>query len=100
MYLSSPFYLGKDFQGKKLKVSMARRKPMMGMMRGGMSMRGDRGGMMNRGGMFCQILFHTSGMDISKWFCICFTCSILGYLSGCENVLLFGNRRYLNGPST
>lgn len=41
---------GKDFQGKKLKVSMARRKPMMGMMRGGMSMRGDRGGMMNRGG--------------------------------------------------
>ncbi|TRY65291.1 hypothetical protein DNTS_015443 [Danionella cerebrum] len=42
---------GKDFQGKKLKVSMARRKPMMGMMRGGMPMRGDRGGMMPRGGM-------------------------------------------------
>lgn len=41
---------GKDFQGKKLKVSMARRKPMMGMMRGGMPMRGDRGGMMGRGG--------------------------------------------------
>lgn len=44
------FPLGKDFQGKKLKVSMARRKPMMGMMRGGMPMRGDRGGMMGRGG--------------------------------------------------
>lgn len=44
------FSLGKDFQGKKLKVSMARRKPMMGMMRGGMPMRGDRGGMMGRGG--------------------------------------------------
>ncbi len=29
---------------------MARRKPMMGMMRGGMPMRGDRGGMMGRGG--------------------------------------------------
>ncbi|CAB1318419.1 unnamed protein product, partial [Coregonus sp. 'balchen'] len=42
--------VGKDFQGKKLKVSMARRKPIMGMMRGGMPMRGDKGGMMNRGG--------------------------------------------------
>lgn len=46
----SPFCAGKDFQGKKLKVSMARRKPMM--MRGGMLMRGDRGGMMGRGGEY------------------------------------------------
>lgn len=40
---------GKDFQGKRLKVSMARRKPMMGM---GMQMpmRDGRGGMMGRGG--------------------------------------------------
>lgn len=45
---------GKEFQGSRIKVSMARRKPMMGGMRGGMPMRGgpgmDRGGMMGRGG--------------------------------------------------
>nr|XP_021336371.1 RNA-binding protein EWS-like isoform X10 [Danio rerio] len=45
---------GKEFQGRRLKVSMARRKPMIGGMRGGMPMRGgpgmDRGGMMGRGG--------------------------------------------------
>lgn len=45
-----PVPAGKDFQGKKLKVSMARRKPMMGMGMPGMPMRGDRGGMMGRGG--------------------------------------------------
>lgn len=45
-----PSLSGKDFQGKKLKVSMARRKPIMGMMRGGMPMRDGRG-MMGRGGM-------------------------------------------------
>lgn len=39
--------LGKEFQGRRLKVSMARRKPMMGGMRGGMPM---RDGMMGRGG--------------------------------------------------
>ncbi|KAA0716956.1 RNA-binding protein EWS [Triplophysa tibetana] len=45
---------GKEFQGQKIKVSMARRKPGMAGMRGGMPMRGgpgmDRGGMMGRGG--------------------------------------------------
>lgn len=41
---------GKEFQGRRLKVSMARRKPMMGGMRGGMPM---RDGMMGRGGK-CQ----------------------------------------------
>lgn len=37
---------GKEFQGRRLKVSMARRKPVPGGMRGGMPMRGgpDRGG--------------------------------------------------------
>nr|XP_057925686.1 RNA-binding protein EWS-like isoform X2 [Doryrhamphus excisus] len=39
---------GKEFQGRRLKVSMARRKPQMGGMRGGMPM---RDGMMGRGGM-------------------------------------------------
>uniref|UniRef100_A0A8C6U9H0 EWS RNA-binding protein 1b n=1 Tax=Neogobius melanostomus TaxID=47308 RepID=A0A8C6U9H0_9GOBI len=39
---------GKEFQGRRLNVSMARRKPTMGGMRGGMPM---RDGMMNRGGM-------------------------------------------------
>lgn len=39
--------VGKEFQGRRLKVSMARRKPMMGGMRGGMPM---RDGMMGRGG--------------------------------------------------
>lgn len=54
-YAPLPFsYLGKDFQGKKIKVSKARRKPITGMMRGGMPMKVDKGGMMNRGGMFCQ----------------------------------------------
>lgn len=38
---------GKEFQGQRLKVSMARRRPMMGGMRGGMPM---RDGMMGRGG--------------------------------------------------
>lgn len=38
---------GKEFQGRRLKVSMARRKPMMAGMRGGMPM---RDGMMGRGG--------------------------------------------------
>lgn len=52
--------LGKDFQGKKLKVSMARRKPMMGMMRGGMPMRGDRGGMMGRGGALFRCYFRSN----------------------------------------
>merc|ERR1719427_2082538 len=37
---------GKEFQGRRLKVSMARRKPMQGM-RGGMA----GGGMMDHGGM-------------------------------------------------
>lgn len=40
-------YIGKEFQGQRLKVSMARRRPMMGGMRGGMPM---RDGMMGRGG--------------------------------------------------
>ncbi|CDQ78528.1 unnamed protein product [Oncorhynchus mykiss] len=50
------YFDGKEYQGKRLKVSMARRKPMMGGMRGGMPMRGDMmgrggpGGMMGRGG--------------------------------------------------
>uniref|UniRef100_A0A8C1S3E0 Uncharacterized protein n=1 Tax=Cyprinus carpio TaxID=7962 RepID=A0A8C1S3E0_CYPCA len=39
---------GKEFQGRRIKVSMARRKPMMGGMRGGMPMRGGPG--MDRGG--------------------------------------------------
>lgn len=39
--------IGKEFQGRRLKVSMARRKPPMGGMRGGMPM---RDGMMGRGG--------------------------------------------------
>lgn len=40
---------GKEFQGRRLKVSMARRKPMLGGgMRGGMPM---RDGMMGRGGL-------------------------------------------------
>lgn len=43
--------LGKEFQGRRLKVSMARRKPMMGGMRGGMPM---RDGMMGRGGKCLQ----------------------------------------------
>ncbi|KAF4074158.1 hypothetical protein AMELA_G00236310 [Ameiurus melas] len=46
---------GKEFQGRRLNVSMARRKAVPGFMRGGMPMRGgpnmmDRGGMMGRGG--------------------------------------------------
>lgn len=41
------FHIGKEFQGQRLKVSMARRRPMMGGMRGGMPM---RDGMMGRGG--------------------------------------------------
>ncbi|KAF5899029.1 GAS2-like protein 1, partial [Clarias magur] len=44
---------GKEFQGRRLNVSMARRKTAPGLMRGGMPMRGgpmDRGGMMGRGG--------------------------------------------------
>lgn len=40
-------YIGKEFQGQRLKVSMARRRPMMSGMRGGMPM---RDGMMGRGG--------------------------------------------------
>ncbi|KAI7813706.1 Ewsr1b protein, partial [Triplophysa rosa] len=40
---------GKEFQGQKIKVSMARRKPGMAGMRGGMPMRGGPG--MDRGGM-------------------------------------------------
>ncbi|XP_051748555.1 EWS RNA-binding protein 1b isoform X4 [Ctenopharyngodon idella] len=43
------YFDGKEFQGRRLKVSMARRKPMMGGMRGGMPMRGGPG--MDRGGM-------------------------------------------------
>ncbi|XP_041084040.1 RNA-binding protein EWS-like isoform X1 [Polyodon spathula] len=52
---AAEWFDGKEFQGKKLKVSMARRKPLMGLMRGGMmprDMRGPppgRGGMMGRG---------------------------------------------------
>ncbi|KAG1958456.1 RNA-binding protein EWS [Pimephales promelas] len=42
------YFDGKEFQGRRLKVSMARRKPMMGGMRG-MPMRGGPG--MDRGGM-------------------------------------------------
>lgn len=45
--------VGKEFQGQRLKVSMARRKPMMGGMRGGMPM---RDGMMGRGGKCQQYL--------------------------------------------
>ncbi|XP_076854104.1 EWS RNA-binding protein 1b isoform X5 [Brachyhypopomus gauderio] len=45
---------GKEFQGRRLNVSMARRKVVPGAMRGGMSMRGgdmmERGGLMGRGG--------------------------------------------------
>jgi len=43
---------GKEFQGRRLKVSMARRKPMMGGMRG-MPMRGGPG--MDRGGKSVKI---------------------------------------------
>lgn len=50
LYLSLFLIVGKEFQGRRLKVSMARRKPMMGGMRGGMPM---RDGMMGRGGK-CQ----------------------------------------------
>lgn len=47
---------GKEFQGQKIKVSMARRKPGMGGMRGGMPMRGGPG--MDRGGMvFLEFYF-------------------------------------------
>lgn len=49
IYLFLP--TGKEFQSQRLKVSMARRKPMMGGMRGGMPM---RDGMMGRGGKFYQ----------------------------------------------
>ncbi|XP_056100011.1 EWS RNA-binding protein 1b isoform X2 [Rhinichthys klamathensis goyatoka] len=42
------YFDGKEYQGRRLKVSMARRKPMMGGMRG-MPMRGGPG--MDRGGM-------------------------------------------------
>ncbi|KAF7687167.1 hypothetical protein HF521_014395 [Silurus meridionalis] len=49
------YFNGKEFQGRRLNVSMARRKTVPGLMRGGMAMRGgpnmmDRGGMMGRGG--------------------------------------------------
>lgn len=40
---------GKEFQGRRLNVSMARRKTVPGLMRGGMSMRGGPN-MMDRGG--------------------------------------------------
>lgn len=36
-------FLGKDFQGSKLKVSLARKKPPMNSMRGGMPPREGRG---------------------------------------------------------
>lgn len=42
---------GKEFQGQRIKVSMARRRPMMGGMRGGGSGMPMRDGMMPRGGM-------------------------------------------------
>lgn len=41
------FNTGKEFQGQRIKVSMARRRTMMGGMRGGIPM---RDGMMGRGG--------------------------------------------------
>ncbi|XP_026862037.2 EWS RNA-binding protein 1b isoform X2 [Electrophorus electricus] len=47
------YFNGKEFQGRRLNVSMARRKVVPGAMRGGMSMRGgdmmERGGLMGRG---------------------------------------------------
>lgn len=50
-HLRAAYISGKEFQGRRIKVSMARRKPMMGGMRGGMPMRGgpgmDRGGKIN-----------------------------------------------------
>lgn len=51
MFIFIFLIVGKEFQGRRLKVSMARRKPMMGGMRGGMPM---RDGMMGRGGK-CQL---------------------------------------------
>lgn len=45
-----PFPTGKEFQGQRIKVSMARRRPMMGGMRGGGSGMPMRDGMMPRGG--------------------------------------------------
>lgn len=47
-------YSGKEFQGQRIKVSMARRRTMMGGMRGGIPM---RDGMMGRGGkcLHCHV---------------------------------------------
>lgn len=47
--LSVSVLLGKEFQGRRLNVSMARRKTVPGFMRGGMPMRGGPN-MMDRGG--------------------------------------------------
>lgn len=44
------FFIGKEFQGQRIKVSMARRRPMMGGMRGGGGGMPMRDGLMPRGG--------------------------------------------------
>lgn len=49
---------GKEFQGRRLNVSMARRKTVPGFMRGGMAMRGGPN-MMDRGGTALLHRTHT-----------------------------------------
>ncbi len=72
MILSLFLIVGKEFQGRRLKVSMARRKPMMGGMRGGMPM---RDGMMGRGGKCQQCLLVFKGT----------------FTLHCQVLMLFGN---------
>lgn len=54
---------GKEFQGRRLNVSMARRKTVPGFMRGGMTMRGGPN-MIDRGG---RVLLHTHRELVSNF---------------------------------
>lgn len=78
-------FSGKEFQGQKIKVSMARRKPGMAGMRGGMPMRGGPG--MDRGGIFLEISKKYFVIVIQPFTTLCIRChrAVMEYKGSIKN---------------